>query len=263
MGKRLTTGLIFTGAAFSATPAWANALTATPMGIVAVLAMPLLILGLTAAGGAAKVMAAKGHRRWKTWEIVVGMLILLVLSPVLSPGFAFFLALVGIGRGLQMTIWGIMALKPPAERKPYLSEAEPRRLLGAGAALLAGTVLLAAISVSDLGSSWGPLIRHSNEIATKGNLEAVRSALARYHGDNKGVYPPSLDALTEGGKYLQSLPPARIPGYHPASGAVTYGKAPDDKGGWLYDNDPKSEEFGKVLVNCTHTDIRGSSWASY
>lgn len=98
---------------------------------------------------------------------------------------------------------------------------------------------------------------------TKGRLGSLRSALSIYYGDLEGVYPESLASLTVNGKYLSEIPPAQVPGAHQDSRAVTLGKVPDDAGGWLYNNDPRDANVGNVMVNCTHTDAKGSAWASY
>lgn len=37
----------------------------------------------------------------------------------------------------------------------------------------------------------------------------------------------------------------------------------DDSGGWLYVTDPASDDWGTVIVNCTHTDREGKVWAEY
>lgn len=98
---------------------------------------------------------------------------------------------------------------------------------------------------------------------TRGNLGSIRSALSIYYGDMGGSFPPSLDSLTVGGKYLQTIPRAQVPAAHQASAAVALGQTPDDAGGWLYNNDPASANVGNVMVNCTHTDGKGATWASY
>ena len=98
---------------------------------------------------------------------------------------------------------------------------------------------------------------------TKGRLGSLRSALSIYYGDLEGSYPPSLDSLTENGKYLTEIPPAQVPGAHQPTNAVTLGRTPDDGGGWLYNNDALDANYGNVMVNCTHTDANGKVWASY
>lgn len=98
---------------------------------------------------------------------------------------------------------------------------------------------------------------------TVGHLGALRSALSIYYGDLEGVYPRSLDALTVNGKYLKDIPDAKVPGAHQASSSVLLGKTPDDAGGWLYNNVQGDANVGNVMVNCTHTDYKGSTWVSY
>ncbi|MBI5623529.1 MAG: hypothetical protein HY924_07115 [Elusimicrobia bacterium] len=263
MDRKLKSAVIFALASCAASPASANAPTATPVSLLIVLAMPLLVLALTAAGGAGKVMTAKGHRRWKTWEIVVSMIILFILAPVVAPVFMFFLSLVALARSIQMLVWGYQARKPAAERKPFLAEAEPGRLMGAGAGLLALTVVLFVVFWLDFTAGQGTWIRKLREGSTKGNLSAIRAAVSTHQAE-KGSPPSSLEALSEGGKYLAgSLPQASVADYHRASNAVLTGTAPDDAGGWLYNADPKDKGFGTVLVNCTHTDSKGTVWTAY
>lgn len=116
-----------------------------------------------------------------------------------------------------------------------------------GGCSIAGTTMMTA-------PHYGGLIRKSSEGATKGNLGNIRAALSRYYGDTQGKYPPGLDALS--GKYLDSLPFAKTPNFHPDSSAVLSGKKANDAGGWLYDGE-------NVFVNCTHTDTKGNVWSSY
>lgn len=107
------------------------------------------------------------------------------------------------------------------------------------------------------------LIRRSSESASKSGLESLRAALNSYRAANAGRYPANLDALTIDGKYLKGIPAARTPNYHPLGSRVRYGTTPDDSGGWLYANVESDAKFGKIWVNCTHTDTSGSSWTSY
>jgi hypothetical protein len=131
-------------------------------------------------------------------------------------------------------------------------------------ALLPVPLLLAAILVPKVRD----LLRYSDEGATRGNLGAMRSALSIYYGDYDGRYPREIDALTRNGKYLRSVPTAKLWGPrntrpHPESDAVAYGIEPTDAGGWLYNNEPKDPNFGTLVVNCTHQDSRGSVWSGY
>ncbi|MDD5627485.1 MAG: type II secretion system protein [Elusimicrobia bacterium] len=119
--------------------------------------------------------------------------------------------------------------------------------------------ILTAIAVPKFGS----LLRKAHEGAAKGNLGLIRSALIIYYSDMEGQYPSVLGALTVNGRYLTVLPSAEAPGWHPLSSAINYGTVLSDSGGWQYNNTPGSPTLGTVLVNCTHTDTKGSVWTAY
>jgi len=125
--------------------------------------------------------------------------------------------------------------------------------------------ILAAIAIP----KFADLVRKSGEGACKGNLSALRSALSIYYGDLEGQYPAQLSALTvSGGKYMAAIPPAKTPNWHPDSFSELDGSmtATDDMGaaqGWLYNGDLADTNFGNLVVNCTHTDTRGTIWTSY
>ena len=127
--------------------------------------------------------------------------------------------------------------------------------------------ILAAIAIP----KFAELIRKSSEGASKGNLGSLRSALSIYYGDMEGQYPSNVSALTISGKYLSSIPVAKAPNYHTDSstpfladtaGKVTAG-AVDTNGGWWYNSVTTDANVGTVLVNCTHTDTKGSIWTVY
>ncbi|HAH07139.1 MAG TPA: hypothetical protein DCM05_11570 [Elusimicrobia bacterium] len=122
--------------------------------------------------------------------------------------------------------------------------------------------IIAAIAIP----KFAELIRKANEGACKGNLGAMRSALSIFYGDTLGRYPYHPSALLFGKRYLNAIPKAKTPNYHPDSDNVRIGASSadtDDSGGWLYVGDPSSKERGAFLVNCTHTDTKGSAWTSY
>jgi prepilin-type N-terminal cleavage/methylation domain-containing protein len=137
--------------------------------------------------------------------------------------------------------------------------------------------ILAAIALP----KFADLVRKSAEGTSKGNLGAVRSALAVYFGDMDGEYPGSLTGLTIGGKYLNALPSAKSPNYHTdASGEVDQIGNCDSLGtdwadaspgpmgaanpaGWAYCLDPVDPSYGVVLINCTHTDTKNVAWTTY
>lgn len=100
-------------------------------------------------------------------------------------------------------------------------------------------------------------------------LGSMRSALSIYYGAEGGQYPRELEALTISKKYMAEIPMAwggsetayDVP--HRATREVRSGSVPTDEGGWLYNDAPGDEKRGTVLINCTHTDIRGRVWAAY
>ena len=122
--------------------------------------------------------------------------------------------------------------------------------------------ILAAIAIP----KFAELIRKSSEGASKGNLGALRSALSIYYGDMEGQYPSNVAALTIGGKYITALPLAKAPNYHSDGNAVVLLAAqatPNDAGSWWYNEQTTNANVGNVLVNCTHTDTKGSIWTTY
>ncbi len=124
--------------------------------------------------------------------------------------------------------------------------------------------ILAAIAIPQFAS----LIAKSQEGAAKGSLGAVRSSLSIYYGDMEGVYPQdTLASLTTSGKYLAAIPSLTMPNNktysagHGATSAVA--TSAGDNGGWFYQNNSGLSTWGTVLVNCTHSDVKGSGWSAY
>ena len=123
--------------------------------------------------------------------------------------------------------------------------------------------ILAAIAIP----KFAELIRKSGEGASKGNLGAIRSSLSIYYGDMEGSYPAQVAALTLSGKYLSAVPNAKAPNYHPDSSAELDGNgtyaSESGSGGWYFDNLLGDSNYGELIVNCTHTDSKGSIWTTY
>lgn len=144
-------------------------------------------------------------------------------------------------------------------------------LMGLVLPLVAMLGIIAAVAIP----RFADLTRKSGEGAGKGNLGSLRSAITIYYADMEGQYPADISALTLNGKYLQQIPDAKTPNFHPDSPAVRVydasvcsGKAVDltklqDTGGWGYVADPKAPCSSSLFVNCTHTDSRQKQWASY
>lgn len=95
------------------------------------------------------------------------------------------------------------------------------------------------------------------------SLASLRAAAGRYAADAKSKGPLLLSELTKDGRYLAAIPPAVVPGLHPASAEVRPVGQTDDSGGWTHANWPGSEREGQIWINCTHTDSKGTLWSSY
>jgi prepilin-type N-terminal cleavage/methylation domain-containing protein len=134
--------------------------------------------------------------------------------------------------------------------------------------------VLAAIAVP----KFAELIRKSNEGKAKGNMGAIRSAIAIYYADMGGMFPTDeLSSLTVDTKYLASIPKAHSPNYHAETGAVKNNSdlgcgaiSTYDGGAWVYWNDDGSlcgtsltHHQGDLWIGCAHTDTKGLTWTSY
>ena len=139
--------------------------------------------------------------------------------------------------------------------------------------------ILAAIAIP----RFADLIKKSKEGATKGNLGAVRSALSIYYGDMEGRYPAIADAAAavtlqtimamDNGKYLREMPSCKTPNYHTdATTAVTLDfDSAADNGVWGYDGGngadlaiaARSDDWGHLWVDCSHTDSKSTRWTVY
>ena len=108
---------------------------------------------------------------------------------------------------------------------------------------------------------YADLLRKSQEGAQQGNLGSLRSAISIYYGDMDGHYPSDVLSLTQNGKYLNAVPFSELKGYHTDTAQIS--SVFNDAGGWRYDGDADSTQFGSIWVNCTHTDSKGASWSSY
>lgn len=130
-------------------------------------------------------------------------------------------------------------------------------------------VIVAVIGylLSIVGPRFGRSIQKTNEASTKNNLLTLRDGASVYYGE-AGAYPrDDLAVLALNARYVSRIPTAKTPGHHPHSEAVHAGAsgaaAVDDGGGWAYVNNADSAEFGRIWVNCTHTDMKGLAWSSY
>ena len=121
--------------------------------------------------------------------------------------------------------------------------------------------ILASIAIP----KFADLLRKSSEGAGKGNLASVRSALSVYYANMEGTYPTVLQSITIGGNVIATMPKTVTPNYHADTIAENDGLPPtvSDASGWHYDNTVGDANFGTVVVDCTHTDTKGTVWSSY
>ena len=126
--------------------------------------------------------------------------------------------------------------------------------------------ILAAVAVP----KFADLINKSKEGATKGGLSAVRGALHVYYGNNEGVFPGNITYLVP--QYINEIPTAKLPGTgHSDSASVTALATTSDTpegssgGGWAYYTHTVSTHatYGWFGVNCTHSDLKGTTWSTY
>jgi hypothetical protein len=128
----------------AAGPAAANQPPGPQLIVAEILLLPLMIL-LSAVGGAYAILHALQPKRKMRSVLTAAAAVLAVLFSATSGGIAvviagIFAALV-LQRGVQMVWWGFRARSREA-RPAHLAQADPRRLLPAGAALLVLTTLL-------------------------------------------------------------------------------------------------------------------------
>ena len=126
--------------------------------------------------------------------------------------------------------------------------------------------ILAAIALP----RFGQMMEKSREGQTKGNLNSIHSAAAIYYGDQRGVWPTTLDTTSVYlfSQYLDNIGPVKVTGYFVA-GAIspsglwvtmtTQGSVPTGSGsGWLYDS-----QNGSFYVNSTVTDSKSLPYSFY
>ena len=139
--------------------------------------------------------------------------------------------------------------------------------------------ILAAVAIP----KFADMVRKSKEGATKGQLGALRSALSVYYAENEGLYPvctlAGSDPCALSPKYIADPTPRVVtPNYHDkAAGGwlrvsncailpcgFTRNVSDGVLGGnWYYDAVIADTEFGTLVINCTHTDTKGSVWSTY
>lgn len=121
--------------------------------------------------------------------------------------------------------------------------------------------ILAAVIVPNLSST----IRKAQEARTLGNLAMLRASIALYITDREGQRPvDNLASLRP--IYLENIPLKYTPTFHPegnsvsAGGMTAMGTATGD---WFYCNSATDPNWGQVVVNCIHSNLKGNAWSSY
>lgn len=123
------------------------------------------------------------------------------------------------------------------------------------------------------------LVKKAQEGATKGSLATMRSTLNIYYSDQEGFYPITgtgdvSNAFTSilVPKYIKKIPDIKIPTAHAGltlSGvegytAISTGSVTNDGSrAWGYCGTSTSSDYGNIIVNCSHTDTKGTVWGSY
>lgn len=126
--------------------------------------------------------------------------------------------------------------------------------------------ILAAIAIP----RFAQMLEKSREGSTKGNLGAMKSAVAIYYGDWQGVWPQTLNTVSNVtfSRYMDTIQPVKAtaafaPGAaSPAGSSVTMvplSVVPTTAGsGWMYDS-----SIGSLYVNSTVRDSKGIPYSTY
>jgi len=104
--------------------------------------------------------------------------------------------------------------------------------------------------------------------AAKADLRKMRALLMGYYSDADNSYPATPAELVP--KDIAAVPELELP-RHARTAAITLtgdagpdpAKAVADTGGWLYFNDPKSANFGMLVLDCSHKDGEGVELYKY
>ena len=139
---------------------------------------------------------------------------------------------------------------------PGAASERKTRGVWAGVAFASLIVIGAGLAIF---SSMGHLIHSATDGQSIGNLKGLRNRIGIYKKAH-GTPPLAIDSLAPGHMSLILASSG-----HPRSGGVRYASTLDikDSGQWLYVNDPKSKNFGTLIIDCTHQDEKGTPWSAY
>ena len=126
------------------------------------------------------------------------------------------------------------------------------------------TMAIIAVLASMAVPRFGTMIRKANEASTLGKLATLRRSVSVYYADKEGQYPGDLTPfLQPGGQYATPVLPLYTAD-HGALSTVNYAASIDptaDTGALGYI--VSGADAGKVWMQCTHTDVKGTIWSSY
>lgn len=126
--------------------------------------------------------------------------------------------------------------------------------------------ILAAIAIP----RFGQMVEKSKEGQTKGNLNSIHSATMIYYGDQKGIWPTTLNTSTgfAFSQYLDNVNPVKVTGYflqnavNPSGTKVSMTAQSNvptaSDSGWLYDS-----TNGEAYVNSTVKDSKSIPYSFY
>jgi len=119
--------------------------------------------------------------------------------------------------------------------------------------------ILAAIGIP----RFANLLEKSREGATKGNLNAIRSAISIYYSEKEGIWPQ--DFTTAFSTYMYPIPVARATPLGNVSD-TTGVSAPPQAGvgvGWAYVTNNTANVLGTIYCNSVGTDSTAKSFTTY
>lgn len=101
-------------------------------------------------------------------------------------------------------------------------------------------------------------------------LQAFRAALQVYYGEKGGEYPKSPAQLVPA--MLSGVPELLLPEHDRTSGITVidskkydkdFSRAVTDSGGWLYFSNPGSDNYGLLVLDCSHAEAGGTEFFRY
>ena len=124
--------------------------------------------------------------------------------------------------------------------------------------------------LADIARKEKELDDRERSAAAKKTLQAFRAGLQVYYGVKGGEYPKDPALLIPA--MIREVPELHLP-EHKRTSEVTvinskkydkdFSRAVEDTGGWLYFSDPGSDNYGLLLLDCSHTEAGGSEFYKY